>query len=46
MRKMGIGRSPMLAVAYLVTTGMSVEAALEQVKNSQHTNRRKSHERD
>ena len=33
--KMGIGRSPMLAAAYLMTTGMSVEAALEQIKESQ-----------
>lgn len=33
--KMGIGRSPMLAAAYLVTTGMGVEEALEQVKKSQ-----------
>ena len=33
--RMGIGRSPMLAAAYLVTTGMSVEAALEQIKKVQ-----------
>ena len=33
--KMGIGRSPMLAAAYLVTTGMGIEAALEQVKKAQ-----------